>query len=31
MSEKTIFKKIIDGEIKVVSYYENDSCPALDF
>ena len=24
-------QKIIDGEIKVVSYYENDSCPALDF
>ncbi|MEP2424906.1 MAG: BMP family ABC transporter substrate-binding protein, partial [Tateyamaria sp.] len=23
-------QKIIDGEIKVVSYYENDSCPALD-
>ncbi|MDG1069884.1 MAG: BMP family ABC transporter substrate-binding protein [Sulfitobacter sp.] len=22
---------IISGEIKVVSYYENDSCPALDF
>lgn len=24
-------QKIIDGEIKVVSYYDNDSCPALDF
>ncbi|MEQ5869891.1 BMP family ABC transporter substrate-binding protein [Sagittula sp. NFXS13] len=24
-------QKIIDGEIEVVSYYENDSCPALDF
>jgi basic membrane protein A len=24
-------QKIIDGELKVVSYYENDSCPALDF
>jgi len=22
---------IISGETKVVSYYENDSCPALDF
>ncbi|MGH1355753.1 MAG: BMP family lipoprotein [Thalassovita sp.] len=24
-------QKIIDGEIKVVSYYSNDSCPVLDF
>ncbi|MDK3073414.1 BMP family ABC transporter substrate-binding protein [Sedimentitalea sp. JM2-8] len=24
-------QKIIDGDIKVVSYYENDSCPALSF
>jgi basic membrane protein A len=24
-------QKIIDGETQVVSYYENDSCPALDF
>ncbi len=24
-------QKIIDGEIEVVSYYANDSCPALDF
>ncbi len=24
-------QKIIDGEINVVSYYENDSCPALNF
>ena len=24
-------QKIIDGEIDVVSYYENDSCPALEF
>ncbi|SDO27154.1 basic membrane protein A [Lutimaribacter pacificus] len=24
-------QKIIDGEINVVSYYENDSCPALTF
>ena len=24
-------QKIIDGEIKVVSYYENDSCPVLSF
>ncbi|WP_424985949.1 BMP family lipoprotein [Microbulbifer sp. S227A] len=24
-------QKIIDGEINVVSYYENDSCPALSF
>ncbi|NNF90326.1 MAG: BMP family ABC transporter substrate-binding protein [Boseongicola sp.] len=24
-------QKIIDGEIKVASYYENDSCPALEF
>ena len=24
-------QKIIDGEIDVVSYYENDSCPALKF
>ncbi len=24
-------QKIIDGEIDVVSYYENDSCPALSF
>lgn len=24
-------QKIIDGEISVVSYYENDSCPALSF
>ena len=24
-------QKIIDGEIEVVSYYDNDSCPALDF
>ena len=24
-------QKIIDGEIEVVSYYENDSCPALSF
>ena len=24
-------QKIIDGEINVVAYYENDSCPALDF
>jgi basic membrane protein A and related proteins len=23
--------KIISGELKVVSYYENDSCPALNF
>ena len=23
--------KIISGELKVASYYENDSCPALDF
>jgi basic membrane protein A len=22
---------IISGDLKVVSYYENDSCPALDF
>jgi basic membrane protein A len=24
-------QQIIDGEIDVVSYYENDSCPALSF
>ncbi|HBS50341.1 MAG TPA: BMP family ABC transporter substrate-binding protein [Rhodobacteraceae bacterium] len=24
-------QKIIDGEIEVVSYYENDSCPVLNF
>jgi basic membrane protein A len=24
-------QKIIDGELEVVSYYANDSCPALDF
>ena len=24
-------EKIIAGELKVASYYENDSCPALDF
>ncbi|AVO38319.1 BMP family lipoprotein [Pukyongiella litopenaei] len=24
-------QKIIDGEISVVSYYENDSCPVLNF
>ncbi|MGD9293794.1 MAG: BMP family ABC transporter substrate-binding protein [Roseobacter sp.] len=24
-------QKIIDGEIKVVAYYTNDSCPVLDF
>ncbi|KUJ73743.1 hypothetical protein AVO45_14230 [Ruegeria marisrubri] len=24
-------QKIIDGELEVVSYYENDSCPALQF
>ena len=24
-------QKIIDGEIEVVSYYANDSCPAVDF
>jgi basic membrane protein A len=24
-------QKIIDGELKVASYYETDSCPALDF
>ena len=24
-------QKIIDGELTVVSYYENDSCPALSF
>lgn len=24
-------QKIIDGDIEVVSYYANDSCPALDF
>ena len=24
-------QKIIDGEIKVVGYYENDSCPVLEF
>lgn len=24
-------QKIIDGEISVVSYYENDTCPALSF
>lgn len=24
-------QKIIDGEIEVVSYYSNDSCPVLDF
>ena len=24
-------QKIIDGEIEVVSYYANDSCPALKF
>ena len=24
-------QKIIDGETEVVAYYENDSCPALDF
>ncbi|WP_171175864.1 BMP family protein [Ruegeria sp. HKCCD8929] len=24
-------QKIIDGEVNVVSYYENDSCPALSF
>ncbi|MBT8416080.1 MAG: BMP family ABC transporter substrate-binding protein [Silicimonas sp.] len=24
-------QKIIDGEIEVASYYENDSCPALEF
>jgi basic membrane protein A len=24
-------QKIIDGEIEVVAYYANDSCPALDF
>ncbi|MEM6888353.1 MAG: BMP family ABC transporter substrate-binding protein [Pseudomonadota bacterium] len=24
-------QKIIDGEIEVVSYYANDSCPALEF
>ena len=24
-------QKIIDGELNVVSYYENDSCPALSF
>ena len=24
-------QKIIDGEIEVVAYYTNDSCPALDF
>ena len=24
-------EKIINGEIEVVSYYENDSCPALEF
>ncbi|TMV10189.1 BMP family ABC transporter substrate-binding protein [Ruegeria sediminis] len=24
-------QKIIDGELEVVSYYENDSCPALKF
>ena len=24
-------QKIIDGEINVVAYYENDSCPVLEF
>jgi basic membrane protein A len=24
-------QKIIDGELEVVSYYANDSCPVLDF
>ncbi len=24
-------QKIIDGELNVVSYYENDSCPAINF
>jgi basic membrane protein A len=27
----TARQKIIDGEIEVVSYYANDSCPVLDF
>lgn len=27
----TARQKIIDGELEVVSYYANDSCPALDF
>ncbi|MCY4304726.1 MAG: BMP family ABC transporter substrate-binding protein [Aestuariivita sp.] len=27
----TARQKIIDGEIKVVGYYQNDSCPVLDF
>ncbi len=27
----TARQQIIDGEINVVAYYENDSCPALDF
>ena len=24
-------EKIINGELSVVSYYENDSCPAVSF
>ncbi|MGI9370688.1 MAG: BMP family ABC transporter substrate-binding protein, partial [Ruegeria sp.] len=24
-------RSIIDGDVTVVSYYENDSCPALQF
>jgi len=28
---ETARQKIIDGEINVVSYYDNDSCPALSF
>ncbi|MDF1802884.1 BMP family ABC transporter substrate-binding protein [Thalassovita sp.] len=27
----TARQQIIDGELKVVSYYENDSCPVIDF
>jgi basic membrane protein A len=27
----TARQQIIDGELNVVAYYENDSCPALDF
>ena len=28
---ETARQQIIDGDLTVVAYYENDSCPALDF
>ena len=31
LSKRDFFLEIIAGDINVVAYYENDSCPALDF